>query len=77
MLLGVLATARQRRRPRCRPSTARQLGNTEAVGLRASTATTCCPFEIVSVVLLVAMIGAIVFGRRDAALEPPDREARP
>jgi len=27
------------------------------------------PFEIVSVVLLVAMIGAIVFGRRAAALE--------
>jgi NADH:ubiquinone oxidoreductase subunit 6 (subunit J) len=26
------------------------------------------PFEIVSVLLLVAMIGAIVFGRRDAAL---------
>ncbi len=28
------------------------------------------PFEVVSVVLLVAMIGAIVFGRRSAALKP-------
>ena len=42
-------------------------GNTEAVGLTLYT-TYLVPFEIVSVVLLVAMIGAIVFGRRDAAL---------
>ncbi len=42
-------------------------GNTEAVGLTLYT-TYLVPFEIVSVVLLVAMVGAIVFGRRDAAL---------
>ncbi len=44
------------------------VGNTEAVGwvlyIRY-----LVPFEVVSVVLLVAMIGAIVFGRREAALE--------
>jgi len=43
------------------------LGNTEAVGVTLYTRY-LVPFEIVSVVLLVAMIGAIVFGRRDAAL---------
>jgi len=44
------------------------VGNTEAVGTTLYT-TYLVPFEIVSVVLLVAMIGAIVFGRRDAALD--------
>ncbi len=51
-------------------------GNTEAVGITLYT-TYLVPFEIVSVVLLVAMIGAIVFGRRDAGLERPSEEARP
>jgi NADH-quinone oxidoreductase subunit J len=45
-----------------------ELGNTEAVGSVLYT-TYLVPFEVVSVVLLVAMIGAIVFGRRAAALE--------
>jgi len=35
------------------------------------------PFEVVSVVLLVAMIGAIIFGRRDAALSEPGGEVKP
>ena len=43
------------------------VGNTEAVGWLLYMKY-LVPFEIVSVVLLVAMIGAIVFGRRDAAL---------
>ena len=42
-------------------------GNTEAVGWVLYTKY-LVPFEVVSVVLLVAMIGAIVFGRRDAEL---------
>jgi NADH-quinone oxidoreductase subunit J len=42
-------------------------GNTEAVGWVLYTKY-LIPFEVVSVVLLVAMIGAIVFGRRDASL---------
>jgi NADH-quinone oxidoreductase subunit J len=43
-------------------------GNTEAVGglLYSSY---LVPFEVVSVVLLVAMIAAIIYGRREAALE--------
>jgi NADH-quinone oxidoreductase subunit J len=45
-----------------------EIGNTEAVGAVLYT-TYLVPFEVVSVVLLVAMIGAIVFGRRSAALE--------
>jgi NADH-quinone oxidoreductase subunit J len=44
------------------------LGNTEAVGWVLYTKY-LVPFEVVSVVLLVAMIGAIIFGRRDPALE--------
>ena len=44
------------------------VGNTEAVGWELYR-TYLVPFEVVSVVLLVAMIGAIVFGRREAALE--------
>ena len=52
------------------------VGNTEAVGITLYT-TYLVPFEIVSVVLLVAMIGAIIFGRRDAGLEGPGKEARP
>jgi NADH-quinone oxidoreductase subunit J len=51
-------------------------GNTEAVGITLYT-TYLVPFEIVSVVLLVAMIGAIVFGRRDAGLERRSGEAEP
>jgi NADH-quinone oxidoreductase subunit J len=43
------------------------VGNTEAIGMQLYT-TYLVPFEVVSVVLLVAMIGAIIFGRRDAAL---------
>ena len=46
------------------------VGNTEAVGWLLYTKY-LVPFEVVSVVLLVAMIGAIVFGRRDAALTGP------
>jgi NADH-quinone oxidoreductase subunit J len=49
-----------------------ELGNTEAVGMVLYT-TYLVPFEIVSVVLLVAMIGAIVFGRRAAALDGGER----
>jgi NADH-quinone oxidoreductase subunit J len=51
------------------------VGNTEAVGWLLYT-TYLVPFEIVSVVLLVAMIGAIIFGRRDEALSGPDEEVR-
>jgi NADH-quinone oxidoreductase subunit J len=40
------------------------VGNTEAVGMVLYTRY-LVPFEVVSVVLLVAMIGAIVFGRRE------------
>jgi NADH-quinone oxidoreductase subunit J len=50
-------------------------GNTEAVGITLYT-TYLVPFEIVSLVLLVAMIGAIVFGRRDAAVEVPRGEVK-
>ena len=45
-----------------------ELGNTEAIGAILYTKY-LVPFEVVSVVLLVAMIGAIVFGRRSAGLE--------
>jgi NADH-quinone oxidoreductase subunit J len=44
------------------------LGNTQAVGWELYR-TYLVPFEVVSVVLLVAMIAAIIFGRRDPALE--------
>jgi NADH-quinone oxidoreductase subunit J len=50
-----------------------ELGNTEAVGMLLYT-TYLVPFEVVSVVLLVAMIGAIVFGRRSAAFERREGE---
>ncbi|MCP4901085.1 MAG: NADH-quinone oxidoreductase subunit J [bacterium] len=43
------------------------VGNTEALGWTLYTKY-LVPFEVISVLLLVAMIGAIVFGRRDAAL---------
>jgi NADH-quinone oxidoreductase subunit J len=52
------------------------VGNTEAVGTTLYT-TYLVPFEVVSVVLLVAMIGAIIFGRRDAALERSAGEDEP
>jgi len=42
------------------------MGNTQAVGW-VLYRTYLVPFEVVSVVLLVAMIGAIIFGRKDAA----------
>jgi NADH-quinone oxidoreductase subunit J len=45
-----------------------EIGNTEAIG-SVLYIKYLVPFEVVSVVLLVAMIGAIVFGRRAAALE--------
>ena len=45
-----------------------EIGNTEAIGAVLYTKY-LVPFEVVSVVLLVAMIGAIVFGRRSAAFE--------
>ena len=48
-----------------------QVGNTEAIGIILYTKY-LVPFEVVSVVLLVAMIGAIIFGRRDVTLDPPD-----
>jgi NADH-quinone oxidoreductase subunit J len=49
------------------------IGNTEAVGWVLYTRY-LVPFEVVSVVLLVAMIGAIIFGRRDVAFEQPGGE---
>jgi len=52
------------------------VGNTEAVGWLLYTKF-LVPFEVVSVVLLVAMIGAIVFGRRDAALSGPGEGVEP
>jgi len=52
------------------------VGNTEAVGWLLYTKY-LVPFEVVSVVLLVAMIGAIVFGRRDAALTGPGEGVEP
>ena len=52
------------------------VGNTEAVGWLLYTKF-LVPFEVVSVVLLVAMIGAIVFGRRDAALTGPGEGVEP
>lgn len=50
------------------------LGNTEAVGMVLYTKY-LVPFEVVSVVLLVAMIGAIVFGRKDRFIEESEVEA--
>jgi NADH-quinone oxidoreductase subunit J len=52
------------------------VGNTEAVGWVLYTKY-LVPFEVVSMVLLVAMIGAIVFGRRDARLESTGEEVEP
>jgi len=52
------------------------VGNTEAVGWLLYMKY-LVPFEIVSVVLLVAMIGAIVFGRRDVALAGAGEEVEP
>jgi len=49
------------------------LGNTEAVGWLLFMKF-LVPFEIVSVLLLVAMIGAIVFGRREAAMTETTEE---
>jgi NADH-quinone oxidoreductase subunit J len=45
-----------------------QLGNTEAVGWSLYR-DYLLPFEVVSIVLLVAMIGAIVMGRKEAGKE--------
>jgi NADH-quinone oxidoreductase subunit J len=44
------------------------VGNTEAVG-NLLYRTYLVPFEVVSVVLLVAMVAAIIFGRKDPSLE--------
>lgn len=49
--------------------TAVEVGNTEAVGQILYTRFVV-PFEVLSVVLLVAMIGAIVFGRKDRFVDP-------
>ena len=46
-------------------------GNTEALAMTLFTRY-LVPFEVVSVVLLVAMIGAIIFGRQTPTLEPAD-----
>lgn len=46
-----------------------EAGNTEAVGWELYR-TYLVPFEVVSVLLLVAMVAAIIFGRREAAMEP-------
>jgi NADH-quinone oxidoreductase subunit J len=53
-----------------------QTGNTEAVGWVLYTKY-LVPFEVVSVVLLVAMIGVIVFGRREAAVVDLDEGVQP
>ena len=52
-----------------------EIGNTEAVGWVLYTKY-LIPFEVVSVVLLVAMIGAIVFGRRDVVAIDPAAEVK-
>jgi NADH-quinone oxidoreductase subunit J len=52
------------------------VGNTEAVGMVLYTRY-LVPFEVVSVVLLVAMIGAIVFGRRDPVADSGAAEVEP
>ncbi len=67
LLLGVLAGG-EADPAALRAVDGEAMGNTEAVGW-VLYRTYLVPFEIVSVVLLVAMIGAIIFGRRDAALE--------
>jgi NADH-quinone oxidoreductase subunit J len=51
------------------------VGNTEAVAMVLYTKY-LVPFEVVSVVLLVAMIGAIIFGRKDAAMAREDGEVK-
>lgn len=50
-----------------------RMGNTEAVSMVLYTKF-LIPFEVVSVILLVAMIGAIVFGRKDPFLENENGE---
>ncbi len=67
LLLGVLASG-EADTAALRAVDGQVLGNTEAIGW-VLYRTYLVPFEIVSLVLLVAMIGAIVFGRRDAGLE--------
>jgi NADH-quinone oxidoreductase subunit J len=67
LLLGVLAGG-EANPAALRAVDGQAMGNTEAVGW-VLYRTYLVPFEIVSVVLLVAMIGAIIFGRRDAALD--------
>jgi NADH-quinone oxidoreductase subunit J len=51
-------------------------GNTEAVGWVLYTKY-LVPFEVVSVLLLVAMIGAIIFGRRETRLPTPGEGVEP
>ena len=67
LLLGVLAGG-EGNPAALRAVDGAPMGNTEAVGW-VLYQTYLVPFEIVSLVLLVAMVGAIIFGRRDAALE--------
>jgi NADH-quinone oxidoreductase subunit J len=75
ILLGVTATGGAGSEA-LRMVEGQQMGNTQAVGW-ALYRTYLVPFEIVSVVLLVAMIGAIVFGRRDPSLEEPGGGLKP
>jgi NADH-quinone oxidoreductase subunit J len=51
-------------------------GNTEAVGWILYTKY-LVPFEVVSVLLLVAMIGAIIFGRRETRMPTPGEGVEP
>jgi NADH-quinone oxidoreductase subunit J len=75
ILLGVLATGTSDAAA-LQTVNGELVGNTEAVGMILYTKY-LVPFEIVSVVLLVAMIGAIIFGRRDAALSGVGGEVEP
>jgi NADH-quinone oxidoreductase subunit J len=70
VLIGVVPAGPPDAAAALRSVDGQQLGNTEAVGAVLYT-TYLVPFEIVSVVLLVAMIGAVVFGRKDPSLDAP------
>jgi len=66
LLLGVLAASPAG--PGLATVAGEHAGNTQAVGTALYTKY-LVPFEVVSVVLLVAMIGAIIFGRKDPEME--------
>ncbi len=70
VLIGVLPAGAADGGAALRTVDGAELGNTEAIGAVLYT-TYLVPFEIVSVVLLVAMIGAVVFGRKDPGLDAP------